>query len=67
MDMAEGQQRDEWERTSLIVATIVNCRANRPANSKLYPPRRFNPFHTRPQITRTITDPHELCDLMGGQ
>ena len=65
--MAEGKQRDEWSRASLLIATIVNCRPNRPPHARPAHPRQFNPFFNRKRRPmRMMTDPHELYDMLTG-
>lgn len=45
--MAEGRQRDEWDKLSLIIATIHNTQPFRGKNARTWHPRDFNPYTIR--------------------
>lgn len=46
--MAEARQRDEWSRTSCVLALMVNTAANRdPKRQKAVKPSEFNPFESK--------------------
>lgn len=41
--MATGRQRDEWNRTSWLLAMLFN--AHKPAEENVREPKDFNPFN----------------------
>jgi RNA polymerase subunit RPABC4/transcription elongation factor Spt4 len=67
--MAEGTQRDEWDRAALICAQVTNSQIAR--QSDLIPPWRFNPFELKDREAAAarplmiITDPKDLARMMG--
>jgi len=43
--MAEGKQRNDWERHSSLLCLIANV--NRPPNKAAFTPDQFNPFKVK--------------------
>ncbi len=43
--MAEGRSRDEWARTSSLLAMIANCHRD-PKKTRAFKPADFDPFAT---------------------
>lgn len=55
--MAEGRQRDEWDRASSIMAMIANTARDKKTRPRPFQPRDFNPFALAPARRRAADLP----------
>ncbi len=62
--MAVAKQRDEWSRTSSVLAWLVNTRAGR--KGKLAKPSQFDPFHKKVRKVATADEMAELKSIITG-
>ncbi|MBW7905274.1 MAG: hypothetical protein LC135_05460 [Phycisphaerae bacterium] len=49
--MAEGRQRDEWSRTSVLLALLANAHRD-PKKTAAFRPRDFDPFARREPLLK---------------
>jgi hypothetical protein len=48
--MAEGRQREAWQRTASLMALTVNCNPFRDPGARLAQPADFDPYSKRAQV-----------------